>query len=245
MYPVMDPKSVYFPKFNTDANYYFGQHQSIQNWAEKVSNATEYLQGKAPTTPNAPRTARGQLAMIQMSNVQFAILTGLHSESFIEFFRRVHAFKKRWAPAQEEFRIMNKETGMFRKKTITDKAFQYDADFDFQMNPNRSQAQQMSQMLFGLTISAVQQAIAAPYMSEMIRNLTSDVYRDLGKKNFDQIWPKLMVQNIVMQAQSNAAQNQQQQNPEMGQVPPPEQSGTMPPVQNPEMANLSMNVQGV
>jgi hypothetical protein len=234
MYEVLDPRAIYFPRFNMDPNFYFGQNQQIQTWAEKMVNISDMQLGRAPTTPNAPRTARGQLAMIQMGNIAFSVLTAVHSQSFIEQFKRVHAFKKRWAKPEEVFRVLNKQSGLFEKRVITDKAFQADVDFEFQMMPNKSQEQQMNQALFGMTLSAVQQAIASPMIAPMVRTLLGDVYRSLGKKNFDTLWPENLVPNIMAQASMDraappAAQGSGGPNPSGGNPPvPPEPTPPQP-----------------
>jgi hypothetical protein len=240
MYEAMDPRGIYFHQFRMDPNYYFGQNQAIQTWAEKVANISDITLGRAPSTPNAPRTARGQIAMIQMAQISMAILTAIHAMSFKEVFRRVHNFKKRWAKSSEGYRVLNKQTGLFQNRTITDRAFQYDADFEFQLTPNRTQEQQVNQALFGMTISAVQQAVTTPFMADTIRTLLGEVYLSLGKKNFEQIWPADKIKNIAAQASMNAALQQQQKQPQPGMSTPGPESPA--PTVGPENTNLNMQM---
>lgn len=220
-YEVNDPRGIQTFNFRMDPNFYNSVQNVIQAWGEKVANVSDVQLGRSPTTPNAPRTARGQLAMIQMGNIAFSILSAVHSMSFIEVFKRIHAFKKRWAKPVEIFRVMNKQTGMFQKRQVTDRAFKADVDFQFRLNPNKAAEQQRAQGLFSMIISAVQQAIAAPMLANMIRELTREAAVSLGYKNFDVIWPKNLVQNIAIQAMGNQGQGQQPP-PQEGQ-PSPEQ----------------------
>jgi hypothetical protein len=240
MYEALDPRGVYFHKFNLDVNYYLATNNILNTWAEKIANISDTMQGRSPSSPNAPRTARGMMAQIQMGQIAFAVLTAVHAESFKEFFRRIHAFKKRWAKPVEAFRILNKETGMWQSRNIDDKAFQYDADFEFNLMPNKTQEQQVNQSLYQITLSGIQQALAAPMLADMIRGLVAEIWSSLGKKNFDYFWPKDKVRNIVMQSQMNRAdqaQGNQQEQPNAG-LPPNGGPPAPPPTAGPENANL-------
>jgi len=166
----------------------------VQAWAEKVSNITDYTLGRAPNTPNAPRTRGGQAMMLQQSNIAFGLLVAIHAQSFLEVFRRVHSYHKKYSRPGEVYRVMNKQTGMMQQKSVRAGMFDIDCDFQFVLNPNRQVEQQTKQVLFQITMQAMMQAMQAPPLAPSIRTALGDLYLSHGMKNFDQIWPEQMLQ---------------------------------------------------
>jgi len=220
--PTMDPRGVNFPRLQGDPNFWISADQQLQSWAEKVSNVSDYNLGRAPQTPNAPRTRGGQAMMLQQSNIGFSLLVGLHAQGFLEVFRRVHAFHKRYAKPGDVYRVLNKETGALQQKSIKSGMFDREVDFQFVLNPNRYLQQQQKQVLFGMTMQAMMQALQIPPLAQSIRTALADLYASYQMRNFDSIWPPELMPQI--QQQQMMAQQQQ-----MGMGGPPGPGG--PPMQ--------------
>lgn len=184
--PVPDPGRVVSPRLQGDRLFWPQALQSMQVWVERDSNINDFVIGRSPELPNAPRTARGQGMLLSQANVAFSRLVDLMVEPFTELLRQVHALHQRFAPPETEVRFFNNSTGMFSKDIVTFGDFQEDVNFRFLINPNRFQERQDNQLLFSLMMSIpfIQQNPAA------VRQLAKELYQSLGKKNFDQIWPE-------------------------------------------------------
>jgi hypothetical protein len=189
MVECMDPRGVVFPRLQGDPNYWTGSTQMLQAYAEKVSNVNDYNQGRAPSSPNAPRTRGGQAMMLQQSNIGFSILVSLHAQAFIDVFRRVHAFHRKYAKEGTIYRVLNKKTGAFQQKSVRSGMFDSDVDFQFVLNPNRAMEQQTKQMLFTITMQAMAQAMQMGPIAPNIRTALGDLYLAHGMKNFNEVWP--------------------------------------------------------
>lgn len=68
--PTEDPASVNVVKLNPNLEYVMSRQQDIISTAERVTNITDQSLGRAIDRPNAPRTAAGQLALIEEGNVR-------------------------------------------------------------------------------------------------------------------------------------------------------------------------------
>ena len=184
--PVLNAGGVQFPRFsNSDNQFWLAALQQLQVWGEKVGTINDFNLGRAPSTPNAPRTASGQSMMLQAGQVAFARLVAMHAARFVELFRRVHALHRKNAKNETFARIFNAERGVYEKLRVPGRLFQREVDFQFVLNPNRVYEQQQAQQLF---------AMIAPYLMQFnpsgVRTLMKEIWTLNGKKNFDQIWPK-------------------------------------------------------
>ena len=188
--PVLNSGGINFPRFQGNKDFQLSVLQQVQAWAERDTAVTDFTQGRAASTPNAPRTARGTSMLLQQSNIAFSRMVALMAEQFTELLRRVHVLYQRYAPMDLEFKFFNQETGLFKKTNITRDLFYEDVDFQFQLNPNRLQEQQnnMQMAQFMMSIPYIGQA------PQSVRALAKQLYESLGKKNFDAIWPEQMMQ---------------------------------------------------
>jgi len=190
---VQDPRGVLFPRFNHDPNFFLSQEQQLQAYGEKLSSISDLNIGRNPSTPNAPRTARGMYYQIQQSTVAFTILVSLHAMAFVEMFRKVHAYHKRFAKPDAMYRILNRKSGAFQKKSVQRGMFNDDVDFDFTFNNSRSTEAQTNTTLYQITLDAIGKAMQMPPLANNIRMMLSDIWLSSGKKNFDLIWPKNLI----------------------------------------------------
>ncbi len=121
---------------------------------------------------------------IQQSNIVFSRLVAMHAEGMRELFRRVHAFRRRWAPPDETFMILNRRTGGLRRATMNRRAYDANVDFDFVLNPNRQ-----TEINNAMTIVQMMAPMAGSQPIDM-RRLYKDLWNTMGKKGFDEIWPE-------------------------------------------------------
>jgi hypothetical protein len=69
-YPTEDPASVNVVKMTPNLDFAIARQQDILAMAERVTGITDQWLGRASDRPNAPRTATGQLALIEEGNVR-------------------------------------------------------------------------------------------------------------------------------------------------------------------------------
>lgn len=189
--PTLDPRGVTFPRFNGDPNFFLMSDQQIQMWAERVGNINDYNLGRSPNLPNAQRTARGTMALLQQANIGFSLLIAMHAEGFVKFFRKVHAYKaKATGRDGAEFRVTNRERSRLIRGRVPQDAFRREVDFEFVLNPNRLQEQQAKQVLWSLTLQGLTLVMQSPQLHDPVRNALADLYDSFGVKNFPKIWPK-------------------------------------------------------
>ena len=188
---VANSGGVQFPRFNTDPAFWTNAMQQLQSWAEKVSAVSDYMLGRAPQTPNAPRTFRGQAAMMQQSSIAFSQAIAMHAEAFIELFRRVHALMRRYSPPEQAFRVLDRSSATFSNRNILRAEFEQDVDFQFVLNPNRMAEQQVNMAIVQTLTPILMQANPAG-----VRPLYKEWYSSMGKKNFEELWPSGQVPSI-------------------------------------------------
>jgi hypothetical protein len=223
-----DPRGVNYPRTQFDPNFHPMIMSMIERWAELVTNINANYVGNQGK--NSPKTARGTIALLQQSNLMTSILVAMHAESFVELAKRNHALKRKYAKESTPYRTMNSAKGNFESKTISRRAFDIEADFQFVLNPNRQEEQQMNQTLYSIFTQAIQFAIQVPQVAPNIRMALGEIYESAGKKNFNQLWPQDMIQVAPPQPQPGLP----------GQAPPGgmeamQPGGGMPP--GPPMAS--------
>lgn len=69
-YPSEDPGGVNMVRFQGDLQYPIVKQQDILGMAERLTSQTDQSLGRAIDRPNAPRTATGQLALIEEGNIR-------------------------------------------------------------------------------------------------------------------------------------------------------------------------------
>lgn len=188
--PVLSSGGVNFPRFQGNHDFFNSMLQHGQRWAERSESVTDFTQGQASQLPNAPRTARGTMALLQQSNIAFSRMVALLAEPFTEMMERVHLLYRKYAPNDIEFSFFNEESGLFRSENLTSEVFQEEINFQFQLNPNRLEEQQTNMML-------AQFLMSIPFIAQYpnaSRALAKELYESFGKKNFEEIWPESLLQ---------------------------------------------------
>ena len=196
--PVSNVRGVQFPRFGGDPGFFLQAMNMVQQWSERDGGVNDPVLGRQSNLPNAPRTARQHMANLQQSNIAFARQVAMLVEPFVDLFRSIHAHYKRYMPEEVAFTYFDRETRMFQEKTVYRKYFQNtDVDFDFIVNPNRQAEQQNAMTLVNMMTPILMQM-----NPEGVRDLYKDLFRSMGKKNFDEIWPESTPAMVGMGQQS-------------------------------------------
>ena len=229
MIPVQDPRGVFFPSFHGDHAFQIAWLNSLQMWQEKDTSVTDFTQGRAPSVPNAPRTARGTLALLQQNQISFSFRTALYAERYRELFQQVHELHKYNSPNELVFRVLNKQTGAFQTRRLNRSAFEQEVDFQFELNPNKMQDQQNRMSMANLFAQYLPLMVQFPPAREFFKK----TYESLGFKDFDQLLPMDQLQQFaqVQAAQTAQAEGQPGGAPggaPGGMAPPPPPVGAAP-----------------
>ena len=218
--PTMDPRGVVFPRLMGDNSFWQQCLQTAQMWGEKVSKVTDYTQGRAPSTPNAPRTARGTIAMMQAASVSYNRLISLMIQPIIKVMTQIHALHSKWAIGDTKFRMYNKATRSYQNAFISSSAFKREAEFRVIVNPSRQQQLQTAIQVMQNLMPFIQ-----AINPEGARLMMKDIVQMSGShfaKEFDALWP----QGAVMTPPPGPG----------GPGAPPKQPGLAPPGPNGGMA---------
>lgn len=238
--PVQSARGIVFPRFQGDASFWLSAMQQMQIWAERDGGVSDMLLGRNPSTPNAPRTFRGQAAMIQQANIGFSRLVAMHVEPVLEIFKRVHSLYRRHITEDLEFALFNDSRGLMQRLRIPRRVLDQDIDFQFILNPNRAAEQQTNQAMFQMMLSAIPMALQNPILFKPVRALARQLYESHGKKNFNEVWPEeLEYQVQAAAAQQQGMQQQEMQTAAMQGRPPHEFSQQQQaPVSQPQLPSL-------
>ncbi len=193
MVPVQDPRGVQFASFSGDHAFQVAWLQLLDRWAERDTAVTDFSQGRTSSQPNAPRTARGTMALLQQSEIQFNHRVSLFVEAYKELFQQVHELHKFNSPEELPFRVLNRKFGTFERRTVNREVFQQELDFQFEINPNRLQDQQNNFQLAELFANYL------PLMQQFppAREFFAKVYKSFGNKDIDTILPPELFQQPI------------------------------------------------
>jgi hypothetical protein len=201
--PTMNPGAVNFQSFTGDNNHWLQLLQQARQFAEQLTQVTDFTMGRAPSTPNAPRTARGQGMLMQQATMAFSFRVALMALAYRRVFRAVHVLYQKHPPADLELKMFNGEMGMFNTDMkITRDDFKYDADFTFRLNADKNEKATNLQM---------QLQVLTPLFMQMqniegLRTLHKELYDVQGLKGFDSIWPNGL--QVMPQMPGQAPQGQ-------------------------------------
>jgi hypothetical protein len=81
-YPTEDPTSVNVVKITPNLEYAMAKQQDILATSERVTGITDQSLGRAIDRPNAPKTATGQLALIEEGNIRAYLDSAILREDF-------------------------------------------------------------------------------------------------------------------------------------------------------------------
>jgi hypothetical protein len=118
--PTEDPSSVNIIKINPNVEYGIAKQQDTLSIAERVTGITDQSLGRAVDRPNAPRTATGQLALIEEGNIRAYLDATILREDFEEIISDIWDLDCEFVPQVEPglfFRVTEEDAnGLFDTK---------------------------------------------------------------------------------------------------------------------------------
>lgn len=149
--PVMDPNGVSFPKFNQQPLSNFSAMDSLLMYADKLSVSPQNT--GSSQARNAPRTARGTLALISEGNVKTdIIITRAQKGGWNELMHQLFGLYQAFMPEGKYYYV----TGKKRPRHITAEEMRGRFEFSFSgntVNTNREVLRTMSQVRYNTAMT--------------------------------------------------------------------------------------------
>lgn len=109
-----DPGGVNQLQFKADHNWSIAMSQDLLNWKERKDGLTDSNVGRSSDRPNAPRTASGQLALIEQGNIRASIDTTTLREDFSAILDWFWELEGMFGSADTFFRVTEEDAqGLF------------------------------------------------------------------------------------------------------------------------------------
>jgi hypothetical protein len=202
--PTEDPQSVNVIKLNPGIDYGIARQQDILSMAERVTGITDQSLGRAVDRPNAPRTATGQLALIEEGNVRAYLDATILREDFEQIIGDIWNLDCAFVPQVEPglfFRVTEEQAnGLFdtRKGGAFMTPMEFGGRYDFRLKFAttvwaRQQKKQEGMAFYGAAMSnpLVQQNPKAMWslLNGLAKNFNID-FADIIPKPADMDRPK-------------------------------------------------------
>lgn len=192
--PTDSPQDIKAVNIDADMSYPIAKAQEMHSTAERVTGVTEMSIGRAQAQPNAPRTATGQMAMIEAGNMRVALDLRFLREDFKGILQHFWQLDQQFAGKEVFFRVTEEEAGgLFDVRqggalmTADELAARY--DFDIKFSTSYWQREAESQR----ALNRYQLDLANPLILQNPRALwkvTNDAHIALGDRNFGQLVPE-------------------------------------------------------
>jgi hypothetical protein len=170
------------------------KEQVILSYVERMTGLNDGSMGRQSDRPNAPRTARQALSLLEESNVRISLATKLLAEDLNALLLHFWTLDCQFAPEQLFFRVTEEDAnGLFEVKQggsiITTK--ERDGRYDFQIkfaNSVYSREAEKERVLARYQLDMQNPLIATNPAA--LWKVTNDVHRALGDPNFAHLVPK-------------------------------------------------------
>lgn len=144
--PVSDINAIMFPKFPQEPLANLSAVDSMLLFADRLTIAPQAVGSNQ--TRNAPRTARGTLALLSEAGIKTdIIITGFQKRPWPELFHQIHALYMRYGDPEKFYRV----TGEENPKRITPSEMRGRFEFTFSgnsVNTNREVMRSIAQMRY-------------------------------------------------------------------------------------------------
>src|ERR1039458_3015949 len=194
--PTEDPSSVNIVNINPKLDYAIQRQQDVISTAERVTGITDQSLGRAIDTPNAPRTAAGQLALIEEGNVRAYLDATVLQTDFEQIITDFWDLDCDLVPKTEPglfFRVTEEQAnGLFDVKQggafMTPKEFGGTYDFCLKFATSVWARQSRKQELLGFYQLASQNALIAQN-PKALWSLTNRLANEFNIKDFATLVP--------------------------------------------------------
>jgi len=185
--------------FRMDMQYTIVQEQALLSYAERVTGVSDQTLGRAIDRPNAPRTARGQLALMSKGDVRLNLDNVTLREHLSRILQRIWLIDSSYAPESVFFRVteekanglfavQNKVEGKgFGEMTAQERGGRYDFQLKFATSSMSKEAEKEKATI------KTQLALSTPLVAQDPRaqwHILHDYYKAMGDDNFKRIVPE-------------------------------------------------------
>lgn len=192
--PSEHPEKVNVVKVQADLQSCIVKEQTVLAYGERVTGNSDQAMGRAIDRPNAPRTATGQMALIQQGNVRADLDMRFLREDVGAIARDIWDLDQQFCTEDVFFRVTGEDAdGLFDTKrggafmTPSERGGTYDFDIEFATNVwSREAEKQRELQVYELSLQnpLVANDPAALWM------VTDRMYKALGYDDFAQIVPQ-------------------------------------------------------
>lgn len=156
---INDPNQVKVVEMRADLNYPVIKEQTVLGYGERVTGVTDMNMGRSSDRPNAPKTARATLALLEEGDVRASLDTAVLREDWGNIISHFWELECMYAPKSLFFRVAEEDAGGLALErggaTLTeeDRAGKYDFDLKFATNVwSREQQKQDKLALYQLDL---------------------------------------------------------------------------------------------
>jgi hypothetical protein len=170
------------------------KEQSVMTYVERLTSTNDMTLGRAPDRPNAPRTARQTMALLEQGNIVVNLFNKLLSEDMSEMLRHFWLLDYYFAPDKVFFRVTDEDAGgLFPTQDGGSwlEAADRDGRYDFRLQfANSIWSREADKER---TLARYQVDMQNPLITSNPRALwevTNAVHAALGDPNFGELVPK-------------------------------------------------------
>jgi hypothetical protein len=194
MLPCENPQDIQPIYLKADMTFPITKEQQLYGLAERVTGVSELAIGRSSSAPNQPRTATGQMAMIEAGNTRVAMDLRFLREDVKKILGHFWLLEQQFAPPNLFFRVTEEDAGgLFDIRqggalmTGDELAARYDFDIQFATSIYQREAQAQKEL------QLYQLDMQNPLVMQNPRALwkcLNKVHQALGDRNFASIIPE-------------------------------------------------------
>jgi hypothetical protein len=191
--PTEDPGSIQIVNMKADLSFSEQNQQALSGFAEKVTGISDQTLGQSIDRPNAPRTAAGQMALIEQGNVRASLDMSFIQDDLSQWLEWIWGLDRTFAGDEIFFRVTGDDAnGLFDtdkgfgKMTAEERQHQFDFQLKFANSVWSKEAKKQQ------VVQLYQMAMANPLCQQNPRALwmlLDKVWKALGDSSFSEIIP--------------------------------------------------------
>ncbi|MBM3744180.1 MAG: hypothetical protein FJW34_00110 [Acidobacteria bacterium] len=192
--PTADPAGVRVLEVRANLEYPVLEERACLGYGERVTNVTDMSLGRTPEQPNAPRTARQTLALLEEGDYRVGLDTSLLKEDWASIASHVWLLDSMYAPQSLFFRVTEEDAGGWfetanggAKMTQAERGGRYDFDIRFATSYFQKEARRDRQL------ALYQLDLQNPLVAQNARALwqiTQRVHQAFGDDRFADLVPE-------------------------------------------------------
>lgn len=192
--PSEDPAGVQTVRLQADLKFAEENQQALASFAERVTGVSDQTLGQAIDRPNAPRTATGQMALIEQGNVRASLDMSMLREDLSVLLSYLWALDREYAPESVFFRATEEDAnGLFDVNngfgTMTAQEREHNFDFELKFATSVWSKEAKKQYILQLYTLSVQNPIIMTN-PRALWVLLNRVWKAFGEDNFRDVIPE-------------------------------------------------------